>query len=337
MQTVFAAIVFAIVFLIVLLVFSFTMDKRGKVARRLKEIDKTASHYEISDLSVAYDKNDDDVVLEPVLSKETKSSPLTAKYYNYMTERLSKASLLYRPKEFFMLSLGTAFTMILIVFILFSGKYQGMYKGFGLVFMVLFTGAIGFIIPNLYLSFRINNLKNRLSRQVGDMILLLSNYLRAGHSFIRSMELVGWELQSPLSDELKIFTKDMNLGASFTEALDDLENRTKDEDLGLVITAIQINHQIGGNLSEILDNISFTIRERLKLKGEIKTLTAQGRMTAIVICLLPVGVALVISLLNPEFMSLLYTNPIGQGMLILAIMMELVGIFIIRKIIEIEV
>jgi tight adherence protein B len=254
-----------------------------------------------------------------------------------MSERLSKASLLYRPKEFFILSLGTALTMILIVFILFSGKYQGMYKGFGLVFMVLLTGAIGFIIPNIYLSFRIQNIKNRLSRQVGDMILLLSNYLRAGHSFIRSVELVSWEMQSPLSDELKIFTKDMNLGASFTEALDDLEKRTRDEDLGLVITAIQINHQIGGNLSEILDNISFTIRERLRLKGEIKTLTAQGRMTAIVICLLPVGVALVISLMNPEFMSLLYTNPIGQGMLILAVLMELVGIFIIRRIIEIEV
>jgi tight adherence protein B len=149
--------------------------------------------------------------------------------------------------------------------------------------------------------------------------------------------LVSWELQSPLSDELKIFTKDMNLGASFTVALDDLEKRTKDEDLGLVITAIQINHQIGGNLAEILDNISFTIRERLRLKGEIKTLTAQGRMTAIVICLLPVGVALVISLMNPEFMSLLYTNPIGQGMLVLAMLMELVGILIIRKIIAIEV
>jgi tight adherence protein B len=337
MQAVFAASVFAIVFLIVLFVFNIIMGKRGQMARRLKEIDRTASHYEISDMAVAYDKNDDDVVLEPVLSKENKSSPLTAKYYNYMAERLSKASLLYRPKEFLILSLGTALTMILIVFILFGGKYQGMYKGFGLVFMVLFTGAIGFIIPNLYLSFRIQNIKSRLSRQVGDMILLLSNYLRAGHSFIRSIELVSWELQSPLSDELKIFTKDMNLGASFTVALDDLEKRTKDEDLGLVITAIQINHQIGGNLAEILDNISFTIRERLRLKGEIKTLTAQGRMTAIVICLLPVGVALVISLMNPEFMSLLYTNPIGQGMLVLAMLMELVGILIIRKIIAIEV
>jgi tight adherence protein B len=337
MQAVFAASVFAIVFLFVLFVFNIIMGKRGQVARRLKEIDKTASHFEISDMALAFDKNNDDVVLEPMLSKETKSSPLTAKYFNYISERLRKASLLYRPKEFLMLSLGTALAMILIVFILFSGKYQSLYKGFGFVFIVLFTGAIGFIIPNIYLSFKINSLKNRLSRQVGDMILLLSNYLRAGHSFIRSVELVSWEMQSPLSDELKIFTKDMNLGASFTDALDDLEKRTRDEDLGLVITAIQINHQIGGNLSEILDNISFTIRERLRLKGEIKTLTAQGRMTAIVICLLPVGVALVISLMNPEFMSLLYTNPIGQGMLILAMLMELVGIFIIRKIIEIEV
>lgn len=337
MQYIFAIGIFALVFLIVLFVFNILNGKRSQIARRLKEIDKKASHFEVSNISVDYDKNDDKVVLEPLTDKETKNSPLTDRYFNYLTERLSKASLLYRPKEFFMLSLGAALAVILIVFVLFGSKYQGLYKGFGFVFLVLITGAIGFIIPNIYLSFRIQNIKNSLSRQVGDMILLLSNYLRAGHSFIRSIELVSWELQPPLSDELKIFTRDMNLGASFTDALDDLEKRTKDEDLGLVITAIQINHQVGGNLSEILDNISFTIRERLRLKGEIRTLTAQGRMTAIVICLLPVGVALLVSFLNPEFISTLFTTTIGQGMLILAVLMELIGIFIIRKIIEIEV
>jgi tight adherence protein B len=337
MQYIFALGISAAVFLIVLFVFNIIMGKRSQVTRRLKEIDRTASHFEVSDISVTYDKNDDDVVLESLAPKKTKKSPLTDKYFDYLSGRLSKASLLYRPKEFFMLSLGTAFAMILITFLLFGSKYQGLSKGLGFAAMVLITGAIGFVIPNMYLSFKINNICRQLSRQVGDMILLLSNYLRAGHSFIRSVELVSWELQAPLSDELKTFTKDMNLGASFTDALDDLEKRTKDQDLGLVITAIQINHQIGGNLSEILDNISFTIRERLRLKGEISTLTAQGRMTAIVICLLPVGVALIISYLNPEFTSLLFTNTIGQGMLILAVLMELIGIFIIRKIIEIEV
>ena len=337
MQYIFAIGIFAVVFLITLFIFNIIMGKRSQMARRLKEIDKTASHYEISDISVAYDKNDDNIVLESLKPKDTKKYPITDKYYNYLSERLTKASLLYRPKEFFMLSLGTAFATILLTFLLFSSKYQGLYKGFGFVIFVLITGAIGFVIPNIYLSFRIQKIRGSLSKQVGDMIILLSNYLRAGHSFIRSMELVSWELQPPLSDELKIFTKDMNLGASFTGALEDLENRTKDEDLGLVITAIQINHQIGGNLSEILDNISFTIRERLRLKGEIKTLTAQGRMTALVICLLPVAVALMVSYINPEFMSLLFTNTIGQGMLAIAVLMEIVGIIIIRKIIDIEV
>ncbi len=337
MQYIFAFGVFAVVFFIVMFVFNIIMGKRSQLTRRLKEIDKTALHYEISDMSVTYDKNDNDVVLEPVISKETKSSQWTDKYFNYLSDRLSKASLLYRPKEFVMLSFGSALVIILLAFVLFGSRYHGLYKGFGFGIMILITGALGFIIPNIYLSFRIQIIKSRLSRQVGDMILLLSNYLRAGHSFIRSIELVSWELQSPLADELKIFTKDMNLGASFTDALDDLEKRTKDEDLGLVITAIQINHQIGGNLSEILDNISFTIRERLRLKGEIKTLTAQGRMTAIVISLLPVGVAVIVSITNPEFMSLLFTERIGQGLLAFAVLLELIGIMFIRKIIEIEV
>jgi tight adherence protein B len=329
--------VFAVVFFIVMFIFNIIMGKRSHLTRRLKEIDKAASHYEISDMIVNYDKNNDDIVLEPMLSKEPKSSMWTDKYFDYLSERLSKASLLYRPKEFIMLSLGSALAVILSIYLLFGGRYHGLYKGLGFVIMVLITGAFGFIIPNIYLSFRIQNIKSRLSRQVGDMILLLSNYLRAGHSFIRSMELVSWELQSPLADELKLFTKDMNLGASFTDALNDLEKRTKDEDLGLVITAIQINHQIGGNLSEILDNISFTIRERLRLKGEIKTLTAQGRMTAIVISLLPVGVALIVSFLNPDYMIPLFTQTAGQAMLAFAVLIELIGIVIIRKIIQIEV
>jgi tight adherence protein B len=337
MEVIFAISAFAVVFLLVISVFSILMGKRSQVARRLKEIDKTASHYEISDMAVTYEKTEDNVVIEPLNAKETKQNALLARYYDHMAVRLGKAKLLYKPREFMMLSLGTAFAMVLLIFLLFGSKYQGLYSGLGFLIMVPITGTLGFVFPNIYLSFKIQHVKNSLSKQVGDMILLLSNYLRAGHSFIRSMELVSWELQPPLSDELKLFTKDMNLGASFTDALDDLEKRTKDEDLGLVITAIQINHQIGGNLSEILDNISFTIRERLRLKGEIKTLTAQGRMTAIVISLLPVGVALVVSYLNPEYMGLLFTETIGQALLIFAGLVELVGIMFIRKIIQIEV
>jgi tight adherence protein B len=337
MQVVFVLSFSIFVLLFVLLIFSILMGKRGQVARRLKEIDKTASHYEVSDSVLTYDKDEQAVALEPMGVKEVKKNRLMDKYFDYLSERLSKAGILYRPKEFFILSLGTVFVVELMVFLLFNNKYHGLYSGFGLIITVLLTGAIGFIIPNIYLSFKIEKIKRSLSRQVGDMILLLSNYLRAGHSFIRSIELVSWELQPPLSNELKIFTKDMNLGASFTEALDNLEERTKDEDLGLVITAIQINHQIGGNLSEILDNISFTIRERLRLKGEINTLTAQGRMTAIVICLLPVAVAIAVSYVNPEFMSILFTEKIGQAILVLAVLMELVGIFIIRKIVQIEI
>jgi tight adherence protein B len=336
-QIVFLLGIFMVVFLIILLVSNVATGKRSQLMRRLKEIDKTASHFEISDTAIAYDKNEDNVVLEPLAAQDAKKSPITDKYFGYLSERLRKANLLYRPKEFFMLSLGIAFAFVLIMFLLFSGKYQGLYHGFGFVFTVLITGGIGFIIPNIYLSFLAQSMKNKLSKQVGDMLLLLSNYLRAGHSFVRSIELVSWELQPPLSDELKIFNKDMNLGAGFMEALDNLEERTNDEDLGLVITAIQIHHQIGGNLSEILDNINFTIRERVRLKGEIKTLTAQGRMTAIVIGLLPVAVALIVSYLNPEFMSVLFTEATGQALLIFAVLLEFVGIMIIRKIIQIEV
>lgn len=338
MNVVFTLAVFAVVFLTVMFIFSILMGKRSQLTRRLREIDKTAAQFEVNEIAAAADEKVWQSSLDSLVSKETKKKGvLTDRYFDYLAGKLGKANLLYRPKEFFLLSLGAALAIILIVFILFGGKYPGLYMGFGFVIMVVLTGAIGFMLPNIYLSFMAQRIKSLLSKQVGDFILLLSNYLRAGHSFIRSVELVSWELQSPLADELKVFVKDMNLGASFNEALDSLNKRTNDEDLGLVITAIQIHHQIGGNLSEILDNINHTIRERIRLKGEIRTLTAQGRMTAIIISLLPVVVAVLISLTSPDFMKGLFTDSMGQALLMVAIALEITGIIIIRKVIRIEV
>jgi tight adherence protein B len=329
------ALIFAAVFFVALSVFGVIMGKKGQLSRRLKELKNIELTHELQMADAMEEQVKENNA--PLAAKVIKESTLLDRYYSRIAAKLQKAHVLYRPREFFMLSLGTALFMVLLIFLLSSTNYPSMYRGFGLVISVLFTGAIGFVIPNLYLSFRIGKLKKLLSSQVGDMILMLSNYLRAGHSFIRSIELVSKELSSPLADELKTFNKDMNMGSSLNTALEDLERRTQDQDLGLVLMAIQINYQIGGNLSEILDNINSTIRERIKLKAEINTLTAQGRMTAIIIGLLPVVVGLTISFLQPGFMSALFTDKIGQFMLAMAIVLEIIGIILIRKIVQIEV
>ncbi|MFX4261816.1 type II secretion system F family protein [Pelotomaculum propionicicum] len=334
------AIIFAAVFFVTLSVFSIFTSKSRLLKSRLKELDKVAAKHEIvglSDQAAVADTMTEDEFARRARQEPDKKKYFTDRYFERLSDRLQKAYLLYKPKEFFMLSLGVALLLIILILIAFGGKYASLTKGIGIILVILIGGGIGFMIPNLYLTIREKMFHNLLSKQIGDMILLISNYLRAGHSFVRSMELVSRELASPLADELKTFTKDMNLGASLSTALNDLEKRAQDEDLGLVITAIQIHHQIGGNLSEILDSINFTIRERIRLKGEIRTLTAQGRMTALVIGALPIVVAVIISYLHPTFMKLLFTEPMGQFMLLLAVVMEVIGIILIRKIIEIEV
>lgn len=334
------AIIFAAVFFVTLSVFSVFTSKSRMLKGRLKELNKTAAKHEIVALGeqvATADTMSEDEFLRRVKQEPVKKKYLTDRYFNRLSDRLQRAYLLYKPKEFFLLSLGVALLFVVLLLIVFGGKYASLTRGIGIILVVLVGGGVGFMLPDVYLAIREKMFRNLLSKQIGDMILLISNYLRAGHSFVRSMELVSREISSPLADEIKTFTRDMNLGASLSTALSDLEKRAQDEDLGLVITAIQIHHQIGGNLSEILDSINFTIRERIRLKGEIRTLTAQGRMTAIIIGALPVVVALIISYLQPDFMKILVSDPIGQFMLLLAVVMEVIGIILIRKIIEIQV
>jgi tight adherence protein B len=137
--------------------------------------------------------------------------------------------------------------------------------------------------------------------------------------------------------EFKQLLKEVNLGVNTESALENLTGRVQSEDMKLVILAVLIQRQIGGNLSEILDNISDTIRSRIKVKGEISVLTAQGRISGVIISLLPVALGFAIFLMNPAYITVLFTEPLGMMMTGASVVMQLIGIFFIRKIIRIEV
>ncbi|WDC85547.1 type II secretion system F family protein [Caloramator sp. mosi_1] len=138
-------------------------------------------------------------------------------------------------------------------------------------------------------------------------------------------------MKDPLGKEFKRLLKEMSLGLPDVEAFKNLQNRIESEDLNILINAILIQKDIGGNLSEILDNISETIRERQKIKNELKTLTAQGRLTGMIISMLPVFLGGVIYIFNKEYIMLLLTTKIGIGMLIFSLLSELAGLFIIKR------
>lgn len=173
--------------------------------------------------------------------------------------------------------------------------------------------------------------------QICDALSIMSNSLRAGFSFLQSMDMVKKEMPDPISKEFDRTFREVNLGTSTDRALQNMAKRVNSDDLDLLITAVLIQRQIGGNLAEVLDKIAETIRERVRLQGQIRTLTAQGRLSGVIIGGLPVVLALFMLIINPTYLKELVYNPIGRMMLLAAVAGEVIGFMIINKIVKIQV
>jgi len=209
----------------------------------------------------------------------------------------------------------------------------------------LLVGAlIGFLAPRYYVSRRKNGRLSAFNKQLPDTITLIANALRAGSSFLQAVELVVREARPPISTEFARVIREVNLGLPFDEAMESMVRRVRSDDLELMATAITIQHQVGGNLAEILDSIAYTIRERIRIKGEIRVLTAQGRISGYVVAGLPIGLAGILFLIAPQFMEPMFSKPpeilgLPAGVVILAFggFMMLVGFLVIRRVVNIQV
>jgi tight adherence protein B len=199
---------------------------------------------------------------------------------------------------------------------------------------------VGPFIPGIYVkSAQARRLKT-FDNQLGDMLNLTVNGLRAGYSTLQAMEAVSRELPAPISEEFRRVVQEMQLGIPMEEALDHLIRRISSDDLDLVITAINVQREVGGNLAEILDTISFTIRERVRIKGEISALTAQGRATAWVISALPIALTVLLFLVNREYIMEFFnpeTRTCGYPLLGLAGLMIVSGFIAVQKIVSIDI
>ena len=211
--------------------------------------------------------------------------------------------------------------------------------------IALLVGAfVGFLLPRFWLGRRKGGRLNAFNKQLPDTITLLANGLRAGSSFLQAVELVVRESRPPMSTEFSRVIREVNLGLPFEQAMENMVRRVRSDDLELMATAINIQHTVGGNLAEILDSIAFTIRERIRIKGEIRTLTAQQRLSGYVVGGLPFGLALFIYLAAPTFFDPMFAKPpeflgIPLGVILLFIAMSAMGagFYFIRKIVDIEV
>jgi tight adherence protein B len=189
----------------------------------------------------------------------------------------------------------------------------------------------------VYVLLKIDRREAAFTNQLGDCLTMVANAMRAGFSFLQAMELISKEMEPPMSTEFQHVMRDISLGASVERALEDMDKRVGSPDFSLVVTAVLIQQQVGGDLARILDTISETIQDRIRMRREVKTLTAQGRMSGWVLAALPVATGLLLSTISPGYMDPLLTDRLGHMAIAAAIVLEIIGFFVIQRIVNIDV
>jgi tight adherence protein B len=201
----------------------------------------------------------------------------------------------------------------------------------------LACAAVLAFVPSLHVSRTRKKRMTRIEQQLPDAVDLMARALRAGHAFPNAVRMVGDEMVNPIAGEFRLLFDEVNYGVSMQEALLNLANRVPSTDLKYLVIAVLIQRETGGNLAELLNNIGGIIRARLKLFGTIRVLSAEGRLSAWILSLLPFATALLIQLVNPKFIAVLFNDPAGLKMVYVALSMMAFGVLWMRKIIRIRV
>ncbi len=245
---------------------------------------------------------------------------------------LARANFKMTAGEFIILRVGSMSGVALIGFVAGRGITQPLLG----ILVAIGTGGVGWMIPHWYMSHRATKRTTQFVNQLGDAITLMSNSLRAGYSLLQTMELISREATPPMNEEFTRVVREVGLGISPEAAMDHLLRRISSEDLDLLVTAINIQREVGGNLAQILDVIGETIRERVRIKGEVKVLTSQGTLSGYIITSLPVALALFVFLTNSSYISGMFVFP-WVCMPIGGVVLIILGFFAMRKIVKIEV
>ena len=212
------------------------------------------------------------------------------------------------------------------------------------VWMLLLDGFIAFlagianvVLLRLILSIRVGMRRNAFTEQLGDALSTMANALRAGYSFQQAVDVIASEMEPPISEEFSQVTREVSMGVTLENSLEAMNQRVGSSDFELVVTAVVIQREVGGNLAQILDTISDTIGERIRMKREIYALTAQGRLSALILFLLPFGIGFFMYCANPDQILMLFRDPMGRAALGISFLLELIGIFFINRIVNIKI
>lgn len=254
-----------------------------------------------------------------------KRSEKSRKLMDTLFDALISADIMMRPEEF-------ALIWIVITFV--PAGLAALF-GAGLLPSLTLTG-LGAFLPLLFIKIKKDKRIKVFESQLGDTLIMMCNSLRSGFSFQQAMDNVATDMPAPIGVEFSRVCNEIRYGSTMDDALENMVARIKSPDLMLVVSAVCIQRTTGGNLSEILTTISNTIRDRLKIKGEIRSITAQGRTSGMIIGALPAFIGVALMLINPGYMSTFFTTSTGRIMLIVSVVMEVFGFLAIRKVVTIK-
>lgn len=318
------------ILLIVGVVVTFTSE-RDVVEERIEK------YLESSEMGLEYGTSEEEVVKEQpsVLTDWLNKRVSTTDYGSKISTMLARADMKFKPGEYVALMIVSSFLTGVVAYF-FGGRGESSLTAniFALVGLL-----VGPFLPRIYVGRQQSKRLNEFNQQLGDMLNLMVNGLRAGYSTMQALEAVSNELPPPINTEFRRVVQEMQLGISMSAALDNLLNRIPSDDLDLVITAINVQREVGGNLAEVLETISHTIRERVRIKGEIKTLTSQVVYSGRFLSMLPIILSGLLYLVNREYFTQFFEEPkwCGTTILICSAIMIGAGYMVMNKIADIEV
>ena len=322
MELLIAALAFVVVAAGVFAAFSL-FDQRNARARLLRErlaaVQKAAERQPDEELELLRDEVLSDIpALDNLLRRSQRVS-------NFQT-MLSQADLKLRAGNMLILSLGTGVA---------AGIVLQLVSGFKTLALV--GALVGSLMPYSYASFRRSRRFQKFEELFPQAIDTLARAVRAGHALTTALELISNEVGEPVSSEFRKLFEEQKFGLPMRDALINLTERMPLVDVKFFVTAVMLQRETGGNLAEILDNLSYVIRERFKIQRQVRVFTAQGRLTMMLLMLLPPIIVVTMLVMNPSFIRPLFTDPLGHALLVGGITLQTIGYFVIRRIIQIQV
>ena len=321
--TLIALLVFAVVALAVFAVGSL-LDQRSARARLIKErlatVQKAPERAPEEELALLRDEQLSRIpALDTLLRRSERVSAIQ--------KSLAQAGMTLRAGNFLGLCVATSIVACFLALI-FSQSNPA---------VIWFAMLIGLLLPYSYVSYRRNKRFEKFEELFPEAIDTLARAVRAGHAFTTALEMISNEVAEPVCGEFRKLYEEQKFGMPVRDALLNLTDRMPLVDVKFFVTAVMLQRETGGNLAEILDNLSYVIRERFKIQRQVRVYTAQGRLTMALLMGMPPVIVVVMLLLNPAFIRPLFSDPIGHTLLVAGITLQTLGYFVIRKIIKIQV